>query len=160
MYCNYMMPENVEIPSKEKEEKKKSVFSKLKEGLDDKEEQLAILSTFVRLGVVVWSGFIISLNYIEIPGLGQQTPKDITFVASVFTGALASFGLQTASKKGDGTMKMDANKNAAAMGQITKADLERLIDKVSETGPVQTLRIEQAPIKITTTDDSNIKPTA
>ena len=155
-----MMPENVEIPSKEKEEKKKSVFSKLKEGLDDKEEQLAILSTFVRLGVVVWSGFIISLNYIEIPGLGQQTPKDITFVASVFTGALASFGLQTASKKGDGTMKMDGAKNSAAMGQITKADLERLIDKVSETGPVQTLRIEQAPIKITTTDDSNIKPSA
>ena len=155
-----MMPENVEISSKEKEEKKKSVLSKLKEGLDDKEEQLAILSTFVRLGVVVWSGFIISLNYIEIPGMGAQAPKDITFVASVFTGALASFGLQTASKKGDGTMKMDQAKNNSALAQITKADLERLIDKVSETGPVQTLRIEQAPIKITTTDDSDIKPSA
>jgi hypothetical protein len=155
-----MMPENVEISSKEKEEKKKSVLSKLKEGLDDKEEQLAILSTFVRLGVVVWSGFIISLNYIEIPGMGAQAPKDITFVASVFTGALASFGLQTASKKGDGTMKMDQAKNNSALSQITKADLERLIDKVSETGPVQTLRIEQAPIKITTTDDSDIKPSA
>jgi hypothetical protein len=154
------MPENVETPSKEKEEKKKSVLSKLKEGLDDKEEQLAILSTFVRLGVVVWSGFIISLNYITFPGLGVQAPKDITFVASVFTGALASFGLQTASKKGDGTMKMDGAKNNSALAQITKADLERLIDKVSETGPVQTLRIEQAPIKITTTDDSDIKPTA
>ena len=62
--------------------------------MDDKEEQLVILSTFVRLGVVVWAGFIISLNYIEIPGLGKQTPKDITFPASIFTGALATFGLQ------------------------------------------------------------------
>ena len=39
------------------EEKKKNAFQKLKEGLDDKEEQLAIISLFVRLGVVVWSGF-------------------------------------------------------------------------------------------------------
>ena len=62
--------------------------------MDDKEEQILILSTFVRLGVVVWAGFIISLNYIEIPGLGQQVPKDITFPASIFTGALATFGLQ------------------------------------------------------------------
>ncbi len=80
-------------------EKKKSLLGKLKDGLDDKEEQLAVISTFVRLGVVVWAGFIISLNYIEIPGLGKQTPKDITFVASIFTGALASFGLDTAKRK-------------------------------------------------------------
>ncbi len=80
-------------------EKKKNLLGKLKDGLDDKEEQLAIISTFVRLGVVVWAGFIISLNYIEIPGLGKQTPKDITFVASIFTGALASFGLDTAKRK-------------------------------------------------------------
>ena len=53
-------------------EKKKSVLGKIKAGMDDQSEQLAILSTFVRLGVVVWSGFILTLNYVEIPGLGQQ----------------------------------------------------------------------------------------
>ena len=74
--------------------KSKNVLTKLKDGLDDKEEQLAILSTFVRLGVVIWAGFIISLNYVEIPGLGEQTPKDITFIASIFTGTLATFGIQ------------------------------------------------------------------
>ena len=36
--------------------KKKNPLQKLKEGLDDKEEQLQVLSTFVRLGVVIWSG--------------------------------------------------------------------------------------------------------
>ena len=131
----------------EKDSKKKNVFAKIKDGIDDKEEQLVILSTFVRLGVVVWSGFIISLNYITLPAFGQQAPKDITFVASVFTGALASFGLQTASKKGDGTMKMD-NKKGGGLGEISREDFERLIEKMSQVGPTQTLRIEQAPIKI------------
>jgi len=135
-----------------KDDSKKNVFTKIKEGIDDKEEQLVILSTFVRLGVVVWSGFIISLNYITLPAFGQQAPKDITFVASVFTGALASFGLQTASKKGDGTMKMD-NKKGGGLGDISRADFERLIEKMSQVGPTQTLRIEQAPIKITTVDN-------
>tara|TARA_A100000164_G_C21726815_1_gene685608 strand:- start:389 stop:835 length:447 start_codon:yes stop_codon:yes gene_type:complete len=95
------------------EPKKKNPLQKLKEGVDDKEEQLVILSTFVRLGVVVWSGFIISLNYITLPAFGEQPPKDITFVASVFTGALASFGVQAASKKGDGTYKADEEKKKA-----------------------------------------------
>ena len=80
--------------------KSKNVLTRLKDGLDDKEEQLEILSTFVRLGVVIWAGFIISLNYVEIPGLGEQTPKDITFIASIFTGTLATFGIQPSNRNG------------------------------------------------------------
>ena len=77
------------------QEKPKNLLSKLKEGIDDKEEQIQILGTFVRLGVVVWSGFIITLNYVEIPMVKKSGNSDITFVASVFTGALATFGLTT-----------------------------------------------------------------
>ena len=120
-------------------EKKKGVFGKIKAGMDDQSEQLAILSTFVRLGVVVWSGFILTLNYVEIPGLGQQERIDPTFIASVFTGALASFGLETAKKRGDGTYKSDSEK------PLKKADIERLI--ASQSGSVQTIRVE-TPIKI------------
>jgi len=82
------------------EEKKKNAFQKLKEGLDDKEEQLAIISLFVRLGVVVWSGFIITMNYVDIPMVKKSGNSDITFVASVFTGALATFGLTTGKNNG------------------------------------------------------------
>ena len=95
------------------ESKKKNPLQKLKDGLDDKEEQLQVLSTFVRLGVVVWSGFILTLNYVELPGLGKQERIDPTFIASVFTGALASFGLETAKKRGDGTYKADEEKKKA-----------------------------------------------
>jgi len=102
--------------SKATDPKRKNPLQKLKEGLDDKEEQLQVLSTFVRLGVVIWSGFILTLNYVELPGLGKQERIDPTFIASVFTGALASFGLETAKKRGDGTYKADEEKKKASGG--------------------------------------------
>ena len=81
---------------------KKNLLDKLKDGIDDKEEQIQILGTFVRLGVVVWAGFIIALNYVELPMIKKGSSGDITFVASVFTGALATFGLNTSNSKGKG----------------------------------------------------------
>ena len=81
-----------------KTEEKKGLIRKLKDGIEDQEAQIQILGTFVRLGVVVWSGFIITLNYVEIPMVKKSGNSDITFVASVFTGALATFGLTTGSK--------------------------------------------------------------
>ena len=137
------------------EEKKKGFFGKVKSAIiPDAEEQAAIISTFVRITVLAWSGGILTLNYVAIPGVPQQK-IDPTFIASVFTGVLASFGIQTASKKGDGTMKMQNNGNGNGGnggGGITKKDLELLIEKASQTGPTQTIRIEQAPIKISTDD--------
>ena len=139
------------------EKEKKGPLGKLKDAiLPDADEQAAIISTAVRIAVLAWSGGILTLNYVAIPGVPQQK-IDPTFIASVFTGVLASFGIQTASKKGDGTMKMDKNGNATngngnGGGGISKKDLELLIEKASQTGPTQTIRIEQAPIKISTDD--------
>lgn len=82
------------------DEKKKGLLGKLKDAAEDKEHQIEILGTFVRLGVVVWSGFIITMNYVEIPMVKKSGNSDITFVASVFTGALATFGLTTGNKNG------------------------------------------------------------
>ena len=82
---------------------KKNLLDKLKDGIDDKEEQIQILGTFVRLGVVVWAGFIITLNYVELPMIKKGSSGDITFVASVFTGALATFGLSTGNSKDKGS---------------------------------------------------------
>ena len=147
------MPEEVKQQEVKKEEpKKKGPLSKLKEKAEDSEEHLAILSTFVRLGILVWSGGILTLNYVTIPNF-PQGKIDPTFIASVFTGVLATFGVQTAKKSGDGTMKMQQQQAAAAGGAgggITKADLERLIAAAKETAPAQTIRVEQGPIKIVT----------
>ena len=86
----------------EKKEGKKGFLSKLKDAAEDQEHQIQILGTFVRLGVVVWSGFIITMNYIELPMIKKAGNSDITFVASVFTGALATFGLSTGNSKDKG----------------------------------------------------------
>ena len=134
-----------EVKEELQEEEKKGIFGKIKEKiLPDEDEQAAIISTFVRLGVLVWSGGILTLNYVAIPGVPQQK-IDPTFIASVFTGVLASFGIQTASKKGDGTMKMNGQ-NGNGVGK--------------NGGPTQTLIIEQAPLKIIAVDpkkDENFK---
>ena len=81
-----------------KQEEKKGILGKLKEVAEDKEHQIEVLGTFVRLGVVVWSGFIITMNYVELPMIKKAGNSDITFVARVFTGALATFGLTTGNK--------------------------------------------------------------
>ena len=145
------MPDEItkEEPKKE-DPKKKGPLGKLKEKVGDAEDNLVILSTFVRLGILVWSGGILTLNYVTVPGLPQQK-IDPTFIASVFTGVLATFGVQTAKKSGDGTMKMQ--NGGAAAGGITKADLERLIAAASQTAPSQTIRVEQGPIKVVTDSD-------
>ena len=140
------MSEEVKEVSKQ-EEKKKGLFGKIKEAADDHEGQLEAISTMVRLGILIWSGGILTLAYIKLPAaLGIPEQKlDPTFIASVFTGVLATFGVQTAKKSGDGTMKM-----GAAGGGITKADLDKLIAAAAQTAPAQTIRIEQAPIQIAT----------
>tara|TARA_B100001250_G_scaffold31260_1_gene25614 strand:- start:719 stop:1177 length:459 start_codon:yes stop_codon:yes gene_type:complete len=139
-----------EVKEEVKEEAKKGPLQKLKDKiLPDQDEQAAIISTFVRLGVLVWSGGILTLNYVAIPGVPQQK-IDPTFIASVFTGVLASFGIQTASKKGDGTMKMNGNGNGnGGAPAVTAKDIEAIMAK-APAGPVQTIRVEQAPLKITT----------
>ena len=120
--------------TKDKQESK-NPLSKLKEAIDDKEEQLAILGTFIRLGVMVWAGFIISLNYISLPGISSdKAPKDITFIASVFTGCLATFNVTPGGKK--------------------KKD-DKVVRSTASV-PTQIIRIEQAPLKITTDTKKNV----
>ena len=152
-----MSEEILDDKVEEVDEKKKGPLGKLKDAiLPDAEEQAAIISTFVRITVLAWSGGILTLNYVAIPGVPQQK-IDPTFIASVFTGVLASFGIQTASKKGDGTMKMNGNGGNGNGGAppVTAKDIEAIIAKA---GPTQTIRIEQAPLKIVGVSDTDEKP--
>ena len=121
------------------EEKSKGLIGKLKESINDHEEQMMILSTFVRLGILIWSGAILTLAYVDLPESFKMPKQDLdpTFIASVFTGVLATFGVQT-SKKG----------SVSSGGGVSKGDMEKLIAAASQTAPAQTIRIEQAPVQI------------
>ena len=137
------MPDEVK-DVKEEKPKKKGILGKLKEATDDKEEQLAILSTFVRLSVLIWSAGILTLAYVKLPEALKipEQKLDPTFIASVFTGTLATFGVQAAGKKKNG--ENGGNDSPS----ITRKDMEFLIQKASETAPAQTIRIESGPVKI------------
>ena len=137
-------PSPKEATTQEPTEKKKGILGKLKEGVDEREEQLAILSTFVRLGILVWSGGILTLAYIATPpswGIPEQK-LDPTFIASVFTGVLATFGVQAAKGKSGG----------GGSNGVTTAELKTLIETAAQVAPSQTIRLEHAPITIAPTD--------
>ena len=132
-----------EVKEEVKEEKPKGMLGKLTDAIvPDHDEQMAIISTFVRLGILVWSGGILTLNYVAIPNFPQKN-IDPTFIASVFTGVLATFGVQTAKSKGNGN-------GSKSTPSVSKADMEKLIEKASQTAPAQVIRIEQAPLNLTT----------
>jgi len=134
-------PEEVK-EEEEREEKPKGMLGKMASAIvPDHDEQMAIISTFVRLGILVWSGGILTLNYVAIPNFPQKN-IDPTFIASVFTGVLATFGVQTAKNKGNGN-------GSKPTPQVSKADMEKLIEKASQTAPAQIIRIEQAPLNLT-----------
>ena len=139
------MAEPIKTPPKN-EDKPKGLLGKLKDAAEDKEEQIAILSTFVRLAVLVWAGGILTLAYVKLPAAFNipEQKLDPTFIASVFTGVLATFGAQVGAKKNGA--------NGAAGANISKKDMEYLIAKASETAPAQTIRIESGPVKIVPSD--------
>ena len=136
-----MADEKKKDEQKVEKEEKKGFFSKLKEHAEDKEEQMMILSTFVRLGILVWSGAILTLAYVELPSALKIPKQDLdpTFIASVFTGVLATFGVTTSKRGAQG---------GGANGGVSKGDMEKLIAAASQTAPAQTIRIEQAPVQI------------
>ena len=127
-------------PSDKKEEKKKGVINKLQEMTPDKEEQIALVGVAVRLGIVVWSGFCLTLAYIDLPGFPKQT-FDPTFIASIFTSTLTTFGVQAASKKGG--------------GGLSKDDVEKMMASKAGSGE-QVIRV-QTPIRIQSPDGQEIQ---
>tara|TARA_B100001113_G_scaffold348612_1_gene342725 strand:+ start:853 stop:1275 length:423 start_codon:yes stop_codon:yes gene_type:complete len=139
------------VEKKPEVEEKKGILGKIKEHVDDKEEQLAILATFVRLAVLLWSAGILTLAYVKLPESWKipEQKLDPTFIASVFTGTLATFGVQAAGKKKNG---------GSDAPNISKKDMEFLIEKASQTAPAQTIRLEQGPITISASP--NKKPSA
>ena len=136
-----------EVKEEVKEEKPKGLIGKMADAIvPDHDEQMAIISTFDRLGILVWSGGILTLNYVAIPNFPQKN-IDPTFIASVFTGVLATFGVQTAKSKNNG------NGGKPPAPQVSKADMEALIEKASQTAPAQIIRIEQAPLNLTAAEN-------
>ena len=131
-----MADQQTSTPSNKKEDKKKGVMNKLQEMTPDKDEQVALIGVAVRLGIVVWSGFCLTLADIDLPGFPKQT-FDPTFIASIFTSTLTTFGVQAASKKGG--------------NGVSKEDIEKMMSTNKAAAGEQIIRV-QTPIKLSSPD--------
>jgi len=68
------------------------------------------MSAVVRVIILIWAGSILTLNYVTIPGW-EQNKIDPTFIASVFTGTLTTFGV-SASKNNNEKKKKTGEEDA------------------------------------------------
>ena len=117
----------------EEQPKKKHYFLRVKESADEQDELFHILAGFIRLGVLLWSGAILTIAYVELPE-EFNIPKqnlDPTFIASVFTATLATFGVTNGRRGHSGYA-------------ITKQDLEKLIENAAQIAPSQVIKLEQS----------------
>tara|TARA_R100000781_G_scaffold44923_2_gene30495 strand:- start:778 stop:1116 length:339 start_codon:yes stop_codon:yes gene_type:complete len=67
-----------------------------------KEQDREWLGDLVKLIVLIWSASLLTFSYVRLPNGQKILDFDPTFIASVFSGSLAAFGLAP-SKNGGGS---------------------------------------------------------
>ena len=65
---------------------------------DDHDKKREWLSDSIKVAVLIWSAGLLTASYVRLPGGQKVMDFDPTFIASVFSGSLAGFGITAASK--------------------------------------------------------------
>ena len=85
----------------------------IKSGAEEKEDQhedkSEVLGNLVKVVVLIWSASLLTFSYVRLPNGQKILDFDPTFIASVFSGSLAAFGLSPA-KNGGTTTKAPVKK--------------------------------------------------
>ena len=103
-------------------EKKKGLLGRIKAGLDDKEEQVSFISMVTRLVVLGWSGFLLTLAYVDLPeSILPKQDMDPTFIASIFVSTLTTFGID-ANQKGNGKKKDKEDSEGSGGYQVIRVE--------------------------------------
>ena len=79
----------------------------IKSGAEEKEDQhedkSEVLGNLVKVVVLIWSASLLTFSYVRLPNGQKILDFDPTFIASVFSGSLAAFGLSPAKNGGTST---------------------------------------------------------
>lgn len=86
--------------------------SKVEEKDDHHEDKSEVLGNLVKVVVLIWSASLLTFSYVRLPNGQKILDFDPTFIASVFSGSLAAFGLSP------------AKNGAAATKPVTKKEPE------------------------------------
>ena len=80
------------------------------EDKDHDEDKSEVLGNLVKVVVLIWSASLLTFSYVRLPNGQKILDFDPTFIASVFSGSLAAFGLSPAKTGGNGNGKTAAKK--------------------------------------------------
>ena len=69
---------------------------------DHDEDKSEVLGNLVKVVVLIWSASLLTFSYVRLPNGQKILDFDPTFIASVFSGSLAAFGLSPAKAGGGG----------------------------------------------------------
>ena len=67
---------------------------------DHNEDRSEVLGNLVKVVVLIWSASLLTFSYVRLPNGNKILDFDPTFIASVFSGSLAAFGLSPAKSGG------------------------------------------------------------
>ena len=79
--------------------------SKVVEKEDHDEDKSEVLGNLVKVVVLIWSASLLTFSYVRLPNGQKILDFDPTFIASVFSGSLAAFGLSPAKSGGSAPSK-------------------------------------------------------
>ena len=77
--------------------------AKVEEKDDHHEDKGEVLGNLVKVVVLIWSASLLTFIYVRLPNGQKILDFDPTFIASVFSGSLAAFGLSPAKAGGNGS---------------------------------------------------------
>ena len=72
---------------------------------DQDEDKSEVLGNLVKVVVLIWSASLLTFSYVRLPNGNKILDFDPTFIASVFSGSLAAFGLSPAKSGGGAPTK-------------------------------------------------------
>ena len=79
---------------------------------DHDEDKSEVLGNLVKVVVLIWSASLLTFSYVRLPNGQKILDFDPTFIASVFSGSLAAFGLSPAKNGGgNGNQQKQQKKN-------------------------------------------------
>jgi len=87
---------------------------------DQDEDKSEVLGNLVKVVVLIWSASLLTFSYVRLPNGQKILDFDPTFIASVFSGSLAAFGLSPAKAGGGNGKAAVAKKEPEVVSAIDK----------------------------------------
>jgi hypothetical protein len=88
----------------------------------DHEDRSEVLGNLVKVVVLIWSASLLTFSYVRLPNGQKILDFDPTFIASVFSGSLAAFGLSPAKAGGGAKQQEQKKKEEPPVVSVIKKD--------------------------------------